>query len=59
MTIALVRHGSHNRTSDSAALADLFISQDRPHRCVHIANAVQQWRGQIGVKTLYITPGSL
>jgi putative transposase len=23
-----------------------------------IANAVQQWLGQIGVKTLYIAPGS-
>ena len=47
-----------------AALADLFISRGPPahirsdngSEC--IATAVQKWLGQIGVKTLYIAPGS-
>ena len=47
-----------------AALADLFISRDpRAHirsdnGSEFIATAVQKWLGQIGVKTLYIAPGS-
>ncbi|KAA9015274.1 MULTISPECIES: IS3 family transposase [Sphingobium] len=47
-----------------AALADLFISRGPPahirsdNGSEFIATAVQQWLGQIGVKTLYITPGS-
>lgn len=47
-----------------AALADLFISRGPPahirsdNGSEFIATAVQKWSGQIGVKTLYITPGS-
>jgi putative transposase len=47
-----------------AALADLFITRGLPanirsdNGAEFIANAVQQWLGQIGVKTLYIAPGS-
>jgi transposase InsO family protein len=47
-----------------AALADLFISRGPPahirsdNGAEFIANAVQQWLRQIGVKTLYIAPGS-
>jgi len=47
-----------------AALADLFISRGPPahirsdNGSEFIATAVQKWLGQIGVKTLYITPGS-
>jgi putative transposase len=47
-----------------AALADLFISR-APQAHIRsdkssefIATAVQKWLGQIGVKTLYIAPGS-
>jgi len=45
-------------------LADLFISRGPPahirsnNSSEFIATAVQKWLGQIGVKTLYITPGS-
>ena len=47
-----------------AALADLFISRGPPahirsdNGSEFIATAVQQWLGQIGVKTLYIAPRS-
>ena len=47
-----------------AALADLFVTRGPPahirsdNGAEFIANAVQQWLGQIGVKTLYIAPGS-
>ena len=47
-----------------AALADLFISRGPPahirsdNGSEFIATAVQKWLGQIGVKTLYIAPGS-
>jgi putative transposase len=47
-----------------AALADLFIARGPPahirsdNGSEFIATAVQNWLGQIGVKTLYITPGS-
>jgi putative transposase len=47
-----------------AALADLFITRGPPanirsdNGAEFIANAVQQWLGQIGVKTLYVAPGS-
>jgi transposase InsO family protein len=47
-----------------AALADLFIERGPPahirsdNGSEFIATAVQTWLGQIGVKTLYITPGS-
>ncbi|WP_267352133.1 IS3 family transposase [Sphingomonas sp. GM_Shp_2] len=47
-----------------AALADLFIERGPPahirsdNGSEFIATAVQKWLGQIGVKTLYITPGS-
>ena len=45
-------------------MADLFISCGPPahirsdNGAEFIANAVQQWLEQIGVKTLYIAPGS-
>ncbi|TZG25731.1 IS3 family transposase [Sphingomonas montanisoli] len=47
-----------------AALADLFIDRGPPahirsdNGSEFIATAVQTWLGQIGVKTLYIAPGS-
>ena len=46
-----------------AALADLFITRGPPGNIrsdngAEFANAVQQWLGQIGVKTLYVAPGS-
>lgn len=47
-----------------AALADLFVTRGPPAHIrsdngpEFIATAVQQWLAQIGVKTLYITPGS-
>jgi putative transposase len=47
-----------------AALAELFIDRGPPahirsdNGSEFIATAVQKWLGQIGVKTLYITPGS-
>ncbi|WP_310106425.1 IS3 family transposase [Sphingomonas sp. BE138] len=47
-----------------AALADLFIERGPPAHIrsdngrEFIATAVQTWLGQIGVKTLYIAPGS-
>ena len=47
-----------------AALADLFIARGPPahirsdNGSEFIATAVQKWLGQVGVKTLYITPGS-
>jgi transposase InsO family protein len=47
-----------------AALADLFITRGPPanirsdNGSEFIATAVQKWLGQIGVKTLYIAPGS-
>jgi putative transposase len=47
-----------------AALADLFIERGPPahirsdNGSEFIATAVQTWLGQIGVKTLYIVPGS-
>ncbi|WP_240610147.1 IS3 family transposase, partial [Sphingomonas pokkalii] len=47
-----------------AALADLFIERGPPahirsdNGSEFIATAVQTWLGQIGVKTLYIAPGS-
>ncbi len=47
-----------------AALAELFVTRGPPARIrsdngpESIANAVQQWLSRIGVKTLYITPGS-
>ena len=47
-----------------AALADLFIARGPPahirsdNGSEFIATAVQKWLGQIGVKTLYIAPGS-
>jgi transposase InsO family protein len=46
-----------------AALADLFVTRGPPahirsdNGAEFIANAVQKWLGQIGVKTLYIAPG--
>ncbi len=48
----------------SGGLADLFISRGPPahirsdNGSEFIATAVQKWLRQIGVKTLYITPGS-
>ncbi len=48
----------------SEALAELFIDRGpRAHirsdnGSEFIATAVQKWLGQIGVKTLYIAPGS-
>ena len=47
-----------------AALAELFIERGPPahirsdNGSEFIATAVQTWLGQIGVKTLYIAPGS-
>ena len=47
-----------------AALADLFIGRGPPahirsdNGSEFIATAVQKWLGKVGVKTLYITPGS-
>ena len=47
-----------------AALADLFIARGPPahirsdNGSEFIATEVQKWLGKIGVKTLYITPGS-
>ena len=47
-----------------AALAELFVTRGPPahirsdNGAEFIANAVQKWLGQIGVKTLYIAPGS-
>jgi transposase InsO family protein len=47
-----------------AALADLFIARGPPahiksdNGAEFIANAVQAWLAQTGVKTLYIAPGS-
>ncbi|WP_148564655.1 IS3 family transposase [Sphingobium baderi] len=47
-----------------AALAELFIARGPPahirsdNGSEFIATAVQKWLGQIGVNTLYITPGS-
>jgi transposase InsO family protein len=47
-----------------AALAELFIARGPPahirsdNGSEFIATAVQKWLGQIGVKTLYIAPGS-
>ncbi|AZI35202.1 IS3 family transposase [Caenibius tardaugens NBRC 16725] len=47
-----------------AALAELFVTRGPPAHIrsdngpEFIANAVQQWLARIGVKTLYITPGS-
>ncbi len=47
-----------------AALADLFIARGPPahirsdNGSEFIATAVQKWLGQVGVKTLYIVPGS-
>ena len=47
-----------------AALADLFTSRGPPanirsyNGSEFIATAAQKWLGQIGVKTLYIAPGS-
>ena len=47
-----------------AALAELFISRGPPAHIrsdngpEFVARAVQDWLGRIGVKTLYITPGS-
>jgi putative transposase len=47
-----------------AALADLFVTRVPPahirsdNSAEFIANAVQKWLGQIGVKTLYTAPGS-
>lgn len=47
-----------------AALAELFVTRGPPAHIrsdngpEFIATAVQQWLTQIGVKTLYITPGS-
>ncbi|WP_153006847.1 IS3 family transposase [Sphingomonas sanguinis] len=47
-----------------AALADLFVERGPPahirsdNGSEFIATAVQKWLGQIGVKTLYIAPGS-
>jgi len=46
------------------ALAELFVTRGPPAHIrsdngpEFIANAVQQWLAKIGVKTLYITPGS-
>jgi putative transposase len=48
-----------------AALAELFIDRGPPahirsdNGSEFIATAVQKWLGQVGVKTLYIAPGSL
>ena len=47
-----------------AALAELFVTRGPPAHIrsdngpEFIANAVQEWLAKIGVKTLYITPGS-
>lgn len=47
-----------------AALAELFISRGPPAHIrsdngpEFVAKAVQEWLGQVGVETLYITPGS-
>ncbi len=47
-----------------AALADLFVSRGPPahirsdNGSEFIAKAVQEWLGRLGVKTLYIAPGS-
>ncbi len=47
-----------------AALAELFIERGPPanirsdNGSEFIATAVQKWLGKVGVKTLYITPGS-
>jgi len=47
-----------------AALAELFVTRGPPANIrsdngpEFIANAVQEWLAKIGVKTLYITPGS-
>ncbi len=46
------------------ALADLFVTRGPPAHIrsdngpKFIAKAVQHWLGRIGVKTLYVTPGS-
>ena len=47
-----------------AALAELFIARGPPahirsdNGSEFIATAVQKWLGQVGVRTLYIAPGS-
>ncbi len=47
-----------------AALAELFVTRGPPANIrsdngpEFIANAVQQWLAKVGVKALYITPGS-
>lgn len=47
-----------------AALAELFVNRGPPAHIrsdsgpEFIANAVQEWLAKVGVKTLYITPGS-
>ena len=47
-----------------AALAELFVTRGPPAHIrsdngpEFIATAVQQWLSQIGVNTLYLTPGS-
>jgi len=57
------QQGGEHRTL-TAALAELFIDRGPPahirsdNGSEFIATAVQKWLGQIGVNTLYITPGS-
>ena len=52
------KHGIH------PTMADLFIARGPPahirsdNGSEFIATEVQKWLGKIGVKTLYITPGS-
>ena len=47
-----------------AALAELFVTRGPPAHIrsdngpEFIATAVQEWLAKVGVKTLYITPGS-
>jgi transposase InsO family protein len=57
--------GAKLRSEDVlAALAELFVTRGPPAHIrsdngpEFIANAVQEWLAKIGVKTLYITPGS-
>ncbi|MGY0484139.1 IS3 family transposase [Endobacter medicaginis] len=62
--LALIVARQLNHEDVLAALAELFIERGPPahirsdNGSEFIATAVQAWLGQIGVTTLYITPGS-
>ena len=62
--LALIVARRLNHEDVLAALADLFIERGPPahirsdNGSEFIATAVQEWLGKVGVKTLYIAPGS-